>query len=460
MAAFGQATANEPSDLILCDQAPFDGTETFDLTVTIPEIIGSQNPANYTVTYFETLSDAQNNTNQLVSPTSYTNIVNPQSIYARITNVNNNDFDTTSFTISVLETPNVFAPSPLVVCDDNDDGFADFDLTSKDPEITNGDPNLSVTYHESLGDAINGINQLASPYMNIEAFLQIIYIRVQDLSTACVTLIDMDIIVNEKPTSNQPYNLFVNEGDGDGFATFNLTVNEEVIQGDLLEGVVQYFETQQDAAQLFNPIAAPTSYVNSTNPQTIYVALQNIETGCYDASKAFKIATDGPVPLTDGDNDGVPDTIEDVNSNGDLTDDDTDDDGTPNFQDNDDDGDDTLTIDEDYNNNGSPTDDDRNENRIPDYLDENVTLGVDSFLESAITLYPNPTQNNVYLQWNADITVTGISVYGMDGKIILSNSISNGSHRTVVNLSAAANGIYFIKISTQKGDATKKIIKK
>lgn len=365
MAAFGQVTANQPSDLLEC-QFPNTGFSNFDLTLAEAEILGGQSPLEYGVTYYETFVNAQNGFDPIADPSSYANPTNPTTIFARVENWNTFEFDTTSFELMVI------------------DGIV----------------------------------------------------------------------------AQQPNNLFVNEGDNDGFATFNLTVNEEVIQGDLLEGVVQYFTTQQDAVQLTNPILTPTSFVNDSNPQTIYVSLQNIETGCYDASKAFKIATDGPVPLTDGDNDGVPDTIEDVNANDDFTDDDTDGDGTPNFQDNDDDGDDTLTIDEDYNNNGSPTDDDRNENRIPDYLDENVTLGVDSFLNSSISLYPNPTQNNVYLKWNSAIAVTGISVYGMDGKIILSNSISKGSHRTVVNLSAAANGIYFIKISTQKGDATKKIIKK
>lgn len=78
----------------------------------------------------------------------------------------------------------------------------------------------------------------------------------------------------------------------------------------------------------------------------------------------------GSVRIVDTDEDGVPDYIEDLNDNNDVTDDDTDGDGVPNFLDRDDDGDEKLTIDEDANGDGDPTNDDTDGDGTPDYLDK------------------------------------------------------------------------------------------
>ncbi len=66
-----------------------------------------------------------------------------------------------------FDTPFVInIPMPLAVCDVDNDGFAEFDLTLADLDITGGDPDLFVTYHGTLLDAQNGILPLASPYIN------------------------------------------------------------------------------------------------------------------------------------------------------------------------------------------------------------------------------------------------------------------------------------------------------
>uniref|UniRef100_UPI0030D72828 Calx-beta domain-containing protein n=1 Tax=uncultured Roseivirga sp. TaxID=543088 RepID=UPI0030D72828 len=74
--------------------------------------------------------------------------------------------------------------------------------------------------------------------------------------------------------------------------------------------------------------------------------------------------------LTDSDGDGVIDSDEDINGNGDLTDDDTDGDGIPNYLDPDDDGDGVPTKDEDVNKDGDPTNDDTDDDGVPNHLDE------------------------------------------------------------------------------------------
>lgn len=76
----------------------------------------------------------------------------------------------------------------------------------------------------------------------------------------------------------------------------------------------------------------------------------------------------------DPDNDGVPTSVEDKNTDGDnnpaTNPTDTDGDGTPDYLDTDDDGDGIATISEDVDGDGDPTNDDTDQNSIPNYLDE------------------------------------------------------------------------------------------
>ena len=58
------------------------------------------------------------------------------------------------------------------------------DLSIKNIEITNGNPNYSVAYFFSEDDALNGNNQLPINYTNV-ANPQTIFVRVVDIITNC-----------------------------------------------------------------------------------------------------------------------------------------------------------------------------------------------------------------------------------------------------------------------------------
>jgi len=83
------ATATAPlATYTICDNQgdPSDGIGVFTLSTQDPEILGGQDPLTYTVSYYPSEEDANADTNQL--PDSYTNTVNPQTIWARVTNTN------------------------------------------------------------------------------------------------------------------------------------------------------------------------------------------------------------------------------------------------------------------------------------------------------------------------------------------------------------------------------------
>lgn len=87
----------------------------------------------------------------------------------------------------------ISTPSPLVVCDEDADGFALFDLSLRDLEITNGQPNVIVTYHETQSDADTNVNPISSPYVNIIQFNQVIYVRAENTNGDCATIMELDI---------------------------------------------------------------------------------------------------------------------------------------------------------------------------------------------------------------------------------------------------------------------------
>ena len=78
---------------------------------------------------------------------------------------------------------------------------------------------LIVTYHETMADAENNVNSLSSPYNNIVAFTQPIYVRVESstIVTNCATVIEIGLIVHDTPDLVDPEPLVVCDNDTDGF---------------------------------------------------------------------------------------------------------------------------------------------------------------------------------------------------------------------------------------------------
>ena len=157
----------------------------------------------------------------------------------------------------------------------------------------------------------------------------------------------------------------------------------------------------------------------------------------------------------DVDQDGVINTLEDLNNNNILTDSDTDGDGIPNYLDNDDDGDGILTINEDANLNGNYLDDDENNNGIPNYLDA-TTLSVLRNNSISFSITPNPASNTISITFdqvnpqNYDWSIVDIT-----GKIILK---SQKQTEQTIDISGLKSGIYFIKVGINKSSMVKKLI--
>jgi hypothetical protein len=82
-----------------------------------------------------------------------------------------------------------------------------------------------------------------------------------------------------------------------------------------------------------------------------------------------------------------------------------------------------------------------------------LTVKENNIESISVTVSPNPTSGIVNI--NSPSAISGINVYDISGRKILSANKTNS-----VNLSGNTSGIYFIQIQTEAGSVTKKIIVK
>ena len=84
--------------------------------------------------------------------------------------------------------------------------------------------------------------------------------------------------------------------------------------------------------------------------------------------------------------------------------------------------------------------------------------GIDSWLESSVSLYPNPAKEYVDIRVDGDLNVTMMEVYDVYGKLI--NTVNVIDNPTRINVSFLANGMYFVRVTTEAGSVTKTFVKK
>ena len=87
-----------------------------------------------------------------------------------------------------------------------------------------------------------------------------------------------------------------------------------------------------------------------------------------------------------------------------------------------------------------------------------TTTGINNYLLNSIALYPNPANEYVDVRIDGDINVTGMEVFDVYGKLI--NTINVVDNPTRINVSGLANGMYFVRVTTEEGVVTKTFVKK
>lgn len=295
----------QPSPLELCDvNNPGDEMEEFTLEDSVDEILNGQ--TGISITFYETQADADAGTNQVFSPYTNTSVGgnphNPQTLYVRAENDVTGCVSTITLDLRVNPIPTPAIPDPLEVCDDDNDGFASFDLELRTLDIINGEADISVTYHETMADAESDLNALVSPYDNIVPNTQTVYARAENDITGCFTIVELQLIVlpsPEIPVTIDDYVICDDDNNNNGITQFDLTTMDAVIYGsqDPTLFILTYYLTQADADTGNNPIINVTNYTNASNPQTIYVRLESVTNGCVNTGQFNLVVEFPPVPV-------------------------------------------------------------------------------------------------------------------------------------------------------------------
>ena len=315
-------TAALPNMELCDDNNPGDLEEEFDITANEAAML---NAYNETVSYHTTMADAESGANSIPNPTAYTNTGPTQTIYARVTNTGDpsDPLDTgtgcytiVSFDIIVNPLPDTVAVDNIIACELNTDNIYIFDLTTQTSAILNGqpEPDFAVSYYTTLAAAESGTGAIANP----SAFQntvnpQEIFVNINNTITSCdIATVSFFVEVQEAAEVNPNHDTYVlcddtMEFDGDpsndsvGFDL--LSQNFVLLNGqDPANFNVTYYETMADAEAMSNAIGTSAPYVNLTNPQVIWVRIDNDSTPgsiCYDI-KPLTLQVD-PIPAFDMD---------------------------------------------------------------------------------------------------------------------------------------------------------------
>lgn len=302
--------ANAVTNMEVCET----GTNyQLDLGTLDAQVLGAQPTSNFTINYFASQTEADNNTDPLPVPASFAEGLT--TVYARITNnANQACYDTTSFEVLVKASPQLISVTDWVVCDNDGDGQHTFDLTAKDTEILEGqDPlDFNISYYSTQSDADNGINAIGVNYTATTA-AEPIYFRIENgLYTECYETGSFQVGVIGQVMAHTPTNLEVCDDNNDGNAVFDLTtVEPEVLGAQSPSSVkISYHGSQVDADGNANPL--PVNYTSTAYQITIYVRVSNVVDGSCYATTSFQLNIfDTPVIsevpdwlVCDDDNDG------------------------------------------------------------------------------------------------------------------------------------------------------------
>ena len=269
-----------------CDPDP-DGITDFNLTQANQLI--SSDYTNETFTYYLSSAKAEMGllADQIATPTIYTNPTPVTStVYARAETIHG-CFRTSKVNLVVGATliPSTFQLE-YFVCDDtevdndNTNGVAAFDFSDATAKVLAQLPtnqNLTVSYYISEADALaetNSIADITKHRNSANPTTQNIYARVDSNDVNACLGLGHHITLNVDPLPNRntitDYVLCSDTTQ----TTFDLTTKDaELIGSQTIPILISYHLSEQHAINN-TPIPNPSTYPNTSNPQTIYVRAQ------------------------------------------------------------------------------------------------------------------------------------------------------------------------------------------
>ncbi|MEH1009588.1 CUB domain-containing protein, partial [Winogradskyella sp. ECml5-4] len=171
------------SALQVCDDDT-DGFVGFPLSTKVSELLNGQ--TGIVVSFHETLAGAEAEPSTAEIFDGYINTtMTSQTVFVRLENSTTNCYNVNTLQLEVMENPIANITTPLEVCDDNADGFVEFDLSVKDAEVVGSQTGMMVSYYATPTNAELGDSPLPTNYTNTTAGAQEIYVRIENGTSGC-----------------------------------------------------------------------------------------------------------------------------------------------------------------------------------------------------------------------------------------------------------------------------------
>jgi gliding motility-associated-like protein len=257
--------------------------EYFDLTEAVDV------DSEFDLSFHLSATDAENNLNAIMNPERFQNSENPQTIYIRVSNFDCYLVD--DFTITVIPCPLPDATIDFPEISACRDRMLKLPFTVYNLEATGALPaNVSVTFYSENIFLGSSNTQNSIPVGGSETGVAELFLTDElDDSFIITAIVDIENLVEEYDEQNNSFSRLVSFKSiapipelpklvecSSGFdkAIFDLTVQDELIRTDT-DDIVRYFTNLEDMMLNINPINNPAEYLNDTNPQQIFVRLDN-----------------------------------------------------------------------------------------------------------------------------------------------------------------------------------------
>ena len=269
----GLPLIEQPNDLNACNNGE---SQTYDFNeLKDSEILNGASLNEFELFYYNSYVNAENDQFRITMP--YVNQNSGETIYVRVqSTTNSNCFLITDFNIVIEELPTFNTVNDLVLCDDDTDGFAIFDLTSTESQLIDNQNNVIVEYYDEQANIIPA--NLLNSYENSNAESETITARIVNVISTCYVETTFDILVRPIPRVNQSQVLIGCDENGDGISeAFDTSGITEMLIGNQSNLSFDFFDTNGNSlGNLTNP------YTNSVPfEEIIVVRVSNNETNCF-----------------------------------------------------------------------------------------------------------------------------------------------------------------------------------
>ncbi len=216
--------------------------------------------------------------------------------------------------ITIVALPTTPAVVTLQQCDDDTDGFSQFNLNEAIPDITPNPNSVTITFHPTENDARTVGTVIPNPttYTNQIVNTDNVWARIEN-SEGCFSITRVALVVSTTQiplTYHKTIQVCDDATDGDatnGIATFDLSIAHNEIRALFPVGqtiTITYYTDINAALEERDAITDITNYSNTSSPvtQAIYVRVDDDQNRCIGIGEHIQLQVDpAPVayPITD-----------------------------------------------------------------------------------------------------------------------------------------------------------------